>query len=333
MDIGRGRVALVVAAFGVSLVGAFRATATPAGPFEALESELISRRENDFQELPLSREAKRQQKAVLKCLELLDAPAEDIGDDFSTFVAVSKTLEKAYPEANVGAVSSLLDMLWNVRGALIEAFEEDLADLGSRIGMLAPSRWKDKAGDLHGAATEASHTGIAGAPVSTHAKLLVKAWKSWIKADALAGKGTVLPAPSMTFSVDGTPYTAGEISWRVETDTQAFELTGSFTEPETGNVHNVRIKAVGVTGPGTYSVISNPYSQGYWWVPPSFLTEFWSTDESGGTVTLTALDVEGGSASGTFTFTATGGPSETQVTVTGTFTATWNLTVEEGMGS
>lgn len=336
MQIGIARVGLVVAAAALSLFGPRSAPAAPyTGAFAALKAQLEYRRDNEFLEAPLDKTMKKQQKAILKGLALLERPADDLGDDLKTLLSLARVLERDFPADFDALVATgapihvpFQELLLDARSAFIGLLEEGEADLGVRIGKLSPSRLAEKAKVLYQKASRDSHTYQPG-PFSGNAKLLLRSWQEQVKSRKLADKGTVLPAPSMTFTVSGTPHTADTISWSADTSSShLLSLTGSYTDAMTGNRHNVRIQSSGVTGPGTYPAIENPYSLGYWVVPPSFLTDFWSTDATGGTFTIDALDVAGASMSGSFAFTATGGPSSTQVTVTGTFTATWNLTVE-----
>src|SRR5690349_9812900 len=134
------RGALVAVVLGLSLLGTRSVPAAPfSTAFDDLKADLESRRDNDFGGT-LDAAKKKQQKAVLKCLALLEKPSATALNDMKTFGAVAKALAKGYPEERaLGFSSTLWFSLVPVFNGVDAPFGGDLYDLRTAIGRMVPN--------------------------------------------------------------------------------------------------------------------------------------------------------------------------------------------------
>ena len=253
----------------------------------------------------------KQYKAVLKALKFMDKTADDLGDDIKTAGKVRKTLAKAFPDefSTAGFDVSLGDSCRSLFIALQSLVEADLDDLSGDVSALSP-----KGQTKVNAALAAA--GLALDAVDQQfqdewAKLLAKAYKSWVKGRKTADKDPGPPV-GLSITVDGKAFKPNGDTVAIAFNEVAGLLV--FTASKTGlPAYNLSVTPGAVFSTGSVGV-----SVASWNVialPPK---NYLITD--GGTFEVTALDNEANTISFNFSFTAPGVNGTTgSVTISGSY--------------
>ena len=289
-------------------------------PFDALEATLQSRFDNDFDGV-LDATEKRQQKAVAKCLELLEPPTEGALNDMKILGTMAKLLEKAYPEEMAfGNASDLWVDSFTAFQALYFEFLDDYAPFKGLVGQLAPSGPQRKAANLLKNVEKARGSVGPEAAVSFAARQFLKAWKLTLKGLPVAEAGTLLPAPAAIFTAGSAAVTTDQVGWTWHSVTRRLDVAFSGTDPGTGAAHVVSLQLQLSANGQDLSVTNGSYVR----TPSGGGEEYY--DILFGTASFTTLDIPGRVFQGSFdvTFLGLG-----EVTVAGTVGATWYLEVEK----
>jgi len=315
------RLVAAAAVLALSLLAARTAAAQEyEPPFDALEATLQSRFDNDFDGI-LDAAQKRQQKAVAKCLELLEPPTEGALNDMRILGTMAKLLEKAYPEEMAfGNASDLWGDSFTAFQALYFEFLLDYSPFKGRVGQLAPSGPQRKAANLLKAVEKARGSVGPDAAISFAARQYLKAWKLSQKGLPVAEAGTLLPAPAAIYTAGSASVTTDQVAWVWHSVTRRLDLAFSGTDQATGDAHAVSLQLQLSENGLELSVTNGSYVR----TPSGGSEEYY--DILFGSAAFTTLDIPGRVFQGTFdvTFLGLG-----EVTVAGTVGATWYLEVEK----
>jgi hypothetical protein len=313
------RSVLVAVVLGLSVLGARPA---PAAPFttalDGLKTELETRRDDDFGGT-LDAARKKQQKAVLKSLALIDRPSAGAQDDLKTFGSVAGLLEKAYP-AEMSPVAAL------PLRVLCEGADDDLqAIIDAEVAVLdgfhlrmVPSPTATKAEKFYKSGNAARGKDDPAGRLSKKAKNSLKGWKLLLKAIPFAQASMLLPAPNMNFVANGPSYLADTVSWKYHSKSRRIEISASSTDPGTGDSVTVTASGIVVQGVPTVTVDAGEFATH----PSGGGGEVFAA--TGGSIAVNQLDVPGRRFVGSLDMDVSG---STAFKVLGIFSATWNLEI------
>jgi hypothetical protein len=254
----RIRSLLVAAAALFTLGGSFLSAQPFTDHFGELQAELVQRRDNDFSGT-LDSTQKKQQKAVLKSIKLLDKDSTSLGTDLATFTKVGPTLEKAFASEFIAvtAVQNFRSLIVNLASNLGDDVEEARGALHARVGGLS-DKGAAKVNALITKIDEALGSVETPLPSKDFGKSRSKANKLVVKGHKLADKdsGGGGGGPStITLVVDGVPLT-GDASTKVEVHNTNNVLVVASAFPTEGYTYYLVIYLEGVTGTGSFPLTS-----------------------------------------------------------------------------
>jgi hypothetical protein len=310
---------LIAAALGLALLPTRTAPAAPfTSAFETLQSELETRRDNDFGGV-LDATQKKQQKAVLKSLVLIGRTSDSALDDMKTISSVARTLERAYPvDMAFGSPSALGTDSFAALQDLYNLFVADYGPFGATVVKMAPSAAYRKAAKSFKVAQKALASVGPDSSLSGAARAYLKAWKAVLKGIPAAAAGTLLPAPGVDYTADGTAVSTQVVSWTYHSVSRVIEIACSSYDPGTGDSHDLYFTGtLDASGPAL-AFTGGQYNRNIGGDNPEYF------EIIGGTVTITTADIPGHRIEGSFDLTAT---DVFDFGISGTFLATWNLEI------
>jgi hypothetical protein len=316
------RIAGAALVLGLSLVVSRPAPAgTYGAPFEGLQAELETRRDNDFGGV-LDATQKKRQKAVLQGLALIAKPSPDAMNDLKVLGSVARLLEKAYPEEMAfGSPSGIWDGSFFAFQLIYGQFVADFGPFSGRVGKMAPSAAQRKAAKFLKAANKATGTVGPDSLVSEAAKAYLKAWKATLKGIPAADAGALLPAPFASVFWNEKQIDTDIVGWIWHSRSRTLDLNVFATDPATGDTHNLNMRFQ-ASPEGT---ALQPTQGSYALAISGAGEEIY--DYTDGIVSVTTLDIPGHRFEGTLDlifFTGLG-----DILVSGTVSASWYLEVVE----
>ncbi len=305
--------------------GAPAARADFAGDFAPLRAELERRRDEDLVGT-LDKTGRKQLKAVLGAIALLDKGGNGLSAEMKTAGKLIKRLAKAYPAEFDPATKSLAADLADVMTALLEALQASVAEALSlaedMVASLPPAQ-RDRARRALDRAREI----LAGAHPSDlreWQRLLAQAYCAAVHAQGLVARRV----GTLYLSIDGGPPVAATSLVTYLTPQDYFEIDASFQAPAAGYAVPEGDPLV-IAGPFRLWLAADPFTRregtqplGYTAISLSAAaTDTYRAD--GGEIEVVDYRSSRRRVSGTFTFDATNynpGGDTTSHTVTGVFT-------------
>lgn len=314
--------AAAVAVLAVVLACAAEARAVfTTGVFDALDAEVVKRRDNDFPG-KLTKQQKKQKAAVTSAAKAIEKAASDLRYDVKVAGSSSKSLAKAYP-ADFGGASdpnAFEPLFLDVFSALRTQLGDQYDALDGRRADFSGKTAKTFGGKLS-SATKAitAHDGLAAADFKGRAKRLGQAASALFAAQKLAAK---LPLRGLFGTVAGAP-------WRANNYAAATVYEGDDTLYVVGVLKNdaddkelIQLYVKGVTGQGDYPLNAGPSALlGNFHTEPAAghgSQEIWSLVPGTGSLHVDVLDTAAKRANLSFHFTGhntQGGDKEIDVTL------------------
>jgi hypothetical protein len=197
-------------------------------------------------------------------------------------------------------------------------YYSDKATLQTQVGRMVPSKAGARAAKFLSAADVAQNKPNPGYLISLKAMGSLKAWKLVLKGLSLVEGAELLPAPTASFNVNGTDYVAGTVFWTYHSKSRTVDVGMIQQDQATGYHHSVYF--TGISDP---SLPSSTVGSGILSVNDS-ATGIDIVSAEGIVVTVETFDIASRTFTASYSFTGLG---STDYTVSGTFTATWDLVV------
>ena len=295
------------------------ASAVPFTPdLDALRTTLETRRDTEFPGT-LDRPTLRKQRAVLRSLVRLERTADDEVDDAKTLGAVARILESVYPEGMAPATADNVGQAaLTASSDLFVRYLDAKGEVEAKLFTSVPGRVTTRAAKLvaRSEAVLESELELFSEPVSFQMKLIVRAWKSIVRAAPIAAAAPDLPAPTATFLYGTTEVTTDQVFWQYTPASDRLLVIIAGTDDVTGDQYAIQVPITLVDGQTEYEFSGSAY------VVLGAGGE--STEDFFGTLSAEDIDIPGRSYIGAFTGTVLG-PMETSLS--GSFTATTGLEI------
>lgn len=266
----------------------------------ALRTELEGRRDNDFTGT-LTKEQKKQQKAVTKSIALLLPYLEQsIAEHVKAAAKIAKLLQKAYPAefAIMKASRSLRDLLDALRSRLLIEVGDAADALLAAIPGIHDPKFRAKAEDAHTAAIEELDIAAHAPDIPSAAKALVSAAKFVAKGLAYAAKDPPAETVSATLDIDPSAFDARNVTATYYAASHSVFVNGNTTSGGKFVSMDIDAQLSDPFVPGDYTATAKVYVGTS---PVDIATTYYTPSA---TLHVSALDPVAKTMTASFTFTA-----------------------------